>query len=376
VPALTDLDRQYLARALELAARGLATTDPNPRVGCVIARGDRIVAEGWHGRAGEPHAEIMALRAAKEDVRGATVYVNLEPCSHHGRTPPCADALIAAGVERVVCSMVDPNPLVMGAGIARLRSAGIAVDMGPPDTEAADLNCGFVQRMKNGRPFVRLKLAASLDGRTALSTGESRWISGDDSRADVQHWRARSSVILTGVATVLHDNPRLDVRVGDQPRQPLRVILDSVLRTPVDARVLDPPGETLIFTAATNAANRASLEKKGVRIETVPRAGAGIDLLAVLKRLAQLQANEIWVEAGARLAGAFVQARLIDELVVYVAPHVLGSTARGMFDLPEPASLAARQGFEFRDVRRIGEDVRLVARSVAPPQATATGPAS
>jgi len=370
VAALTDLDRQYLARALELAARAIATTDPNPRVGCVLARGDRIVAEGWHERAGEPHAEIMALRAAKEDVRGATAYINLEPCSHHGRTPPCADALIAAGVERVVCSMVDPNPLVMGAGIARLRAAGIAVDMGPSDEGAIDLNCGFVQRMKSGRPFVRLKLAASLDGRTALSTGESRWISGEDSRADVQQWRARSSVVLTGVGTVVHDNPRLDVRIGDQPRQPLRVILDAELRTPADARVLDVPGQALIFTATPDGPGRTRLENKGVHIETVPRTGCGLDLLAVLQRLAQQQANEVWVEAGARLAGAFVHAGLVDELVLYVAPHVLGSTARGMFDLPEPASLAARHGFEFRDVRRIGEDVRLVARPVAPTRST------
>ena len=268
----SDFDRSAMQRALTLAVRGLETTDPNPRVGCVIAQRGRIIGEGWHERAGEPHAEVAALRAAGSQAAGAAVYVTLEPCSHHGRTPPCVEALIAARVARVVIATDDPNPLVDGKGAAALRAAGIAVESGLLAQEATELNAGFFKRMRSGRPLVRVKLAMSLDGRTALANGESRWITGEAARADVHHWRARSSAILTGVGTVLADDPRLDVRLpgeaGGPRRQPLRVVLDTELRTPAAARLFEMPGEVLILTGLTSPDNAraASLTARGARI--------------------------------------------------------------------------------------------------------------
>jgi diaminohydroxyphosphoribosylaminopyrimidine deaminase/5-amino-6-(5-phosphoribosylamino)uracil reductase len=365
VGGVTDIDRRCMARALELAELGLATTDPNPRVGCVIARNGAIIGEGWHERAGEPHAEIRALQSARESVVGATLVVTLEPCSHFGRTPPCADAIIAARIGRVVYAMRDPNPRVAGAGIERLKAAGIETEGGLLEAEARALNCGYVQRMTHGLPWVRVKLAASLDGRTALANGDSRWITGDAARSDVQHWRARSSAILTGSGTVLHDDPQLNVRTGDgQPaaRQPLRVIADSELKTPPAARVLSPPGQVLIFASSSTGPQRSKLEARGARIEQVPAGTAGIDLRAMLRRLGELEINEVWVEAGAQLAGALVNERLVNELVIYFAPDLLGDNARGMFELPELRALEDKWSTEFTDVRLIGRDLRVIAK--------------
>jgi diaminohydroxyphosphoribosylaminopyrimidine deaminase/5-amino-6-(5-phosphoribosylamino)uracil reductase len=351
-------DRVLMARALELAARGLYTTDPNPRVGCVIARGGRAIGEGWHARAGEPHAEALALRAAgPDDARGSTVYVTLEPCSHTGRTPPCADALIAAGVARVVCCSVDPNPRVAGTGIERLQAAGISVSVGLSAAEARELNVGFFSRFERGRPWVRLKLAMSLDARTAPASGETRWISGEESRADVQAWRARSGAVLTGAGTVRADDPRLDVRLayGSWVRQPLRVLLDPMLSCGSGAKIFHGDG-ALVF-AAIDAPQRS---QNGARVERLRRVAGGLDLHAVMARLTALEINELLVECGPRLAGAFVAAHLVDELVLYVAPTLLGADAAPLLQvsgLGVPRSLPA---FEFKHVQRIGADLRLV----------------
>ena len=363
--SFSEFDRRCMARALELAERGLYTTDPNPRVGSVVALGETVVGEGWHERPGEPHAEVLALRAAADRSRGATVYVTLEPCTHFGRTPPCVDAVLASGAARVVCAMVDPNPRVRGMGIAKLRSAGLAVESGLCEAQARALNPGFIRRMEQSLPWVRVKFGASLDGRTALANGTSRWITSEEARADVQLWRARSSAILTGSVTVLRDDPRLDVRsLPSQSagvRQPLRVIVDTELRTPPGARILDAPGKVLILTGVAGGPRRAEFEARGISIEVAPRAARGLDLHAVLRRLSELEVNELWVEAGPRLAGALLQGNLVNEIVAYLAPSVLGSTARGMFDLPELASLDQRTRLVFHDVRRIGPDIRVIA---------------
>jgi len=349
-------DRAHMVRALELAARGLYTTDPNPRVGCVLTNAGRVVGEGWHQRAGEPHAEVLALRTAGSQARGGTAYVTLEPCSHTGRTPPCADALVAAGVARVVCCSRDPSPKVAGRGIDRLRSAGIAVAVGGLADEARQLNVGFFSRFERGRPFMRLKLAMSLDGRTAPATGARLWISGEAARADVQVWRARSSAVLTGSGTVCADDPRLDVRLAYGPwvRQPLRVVLDTALRSPAGARIFQG-GSTLVFAAED--APRNSLDD--LEIERVPRAAGGLDLNAVIRRLTALQMNEVLLECGPTLAGAFVASRLVDELVLYVAPKLLGSAAAPLLRIGE-AELPGLGAWEFRDQRRIGDDMRLI----------------
>ena len=359
-------DHAWMARALQLARRGLYSTDPNPRVGCVLVRDGELVAEGWHARAGEPHAEIHALRAAGERARGATAYVTLEPCSHHGRTPPCADALIEAGVARVVAAMPDPNPLVAGEGLERLRAAGIEVASGVLQAQAEALNPGFVSRMRRGRPWLRCKLAMSLDGRTAMASGESRWITGAAARADVQRLRARSSAILTGIGTALADDPSLNVRLaagelyGVAPvRQPLRVVLDSGLRLPPTARMLGLAGDTLVLTANQDAAARAALEAAGAEVGYVSATDGSLDLHAVLALLAQREINEVLVESGPTLAGALLDAGLIDELVVYMAPHVMGDAARGLFHLPGLERMEDRIGLELVDLRRVGTDVRM-----------------
>lgn len=384
----SEVDREAMQRALGLAARGLTTTDPNPRVGCVITHGERIVGEGWHERAGGDHAEVAALAAAGAQAEGATVYVTLEPCSHHGRTPPCVEALLHARVARVVYAATDPNPQVNGRGAAALRDGGIAVEGGLLEGEALELNCGFVKRMQQGRPWVRVKIAMSLDGRTALSGGKSRWISGEAAREDVQHWRARSSAILTGVGTVLADDPRLDVRLpaeaagqgetaAQPPRQPLRVVLDSHLRTPPGARLLAGGGEVLILTAQTSLKDVQSgmrLTARGARIESAPEANGRLSLGAVLDRLGELEVNELQVEAGATLAGELVQQSLVDELLLYVAPRVLGNRARPLLALPEPASLTEASAFTLIETRQLGDDLRLrlrprVAAAPAVPEA-------
>src|SRR3984893_7803399 len=366
----SDFDRLAMQRALELAARGLATTDPNPRVGCVIAHGERIVGEGWHRRAGERPAEVRALQPAAAQAAQATVYVTLEPCSHHGRTPPCTEALVGARVARVVYATEDPNPQVNGRGAELLRSAGVAVEAGLLESEALELNCGFVKRMQQGLPWVRLKLAMSLDGRTALASGASRWISGEAAREDVQQWRARSSAILTGIGTVLADDPRLDVRApgdssGHGARQPLRVVLDGRLRTPPGARLLSAGGEVLILTALAalqDARTLAPLSTRGARIESVPVAAGRLVLGAVLERLAELEVNEVQVEAGATLAGELVQPALVDALLLYAAPKLLGDKARPLLELPELAALSAARAFTLLDTQPLGDDLRLRLR--------------
>jgi len=364
----SDFDRFAMQRALSLAARGLETTDPNPRVGCVIAQRGRVIAEGWHERAGEAHAEVAALRAAGAQAAGATVYLTLEPCSHHGRTPPCVEALIAARVARVVIAVSDPNPLVHGKGAAALRAAGVSVETGLMEEEATELNAGFFRRMLTGRPLLRVKLAMSLDGRTALASGESRWITGEAARADVQRWRARSSAILTGIGTVLADDPRLDVRLASEAgaarRQPLRVVLDSQLRTPPGARLLSPPGEVLIFTTLTAPEDpRAlSLTTRGARLESLPLDAERIALPSVLDRLGELELNEVLVEAGAILAGELLRQSLADELLLYVGLRLLGPAARALVTLPPLARLADAPSFTLIEMQPVGDDLRLRLR--------------
>ncbi len=348
-------DHAHMARALQLAARGLFTTSPNPRVGCVIVRDGHVVGEGWHERAGTPHAEVHALKTAGNAARGATVYVTLEPCSHHGRTPPCAEALVNADVGRVVAAMTDPNPLVAGGGISMLTLAGIEAEVGLLESDARALNPGFISRMTRGRPWVRLKTASTLDGKTALANGASQWITGEAARADVQRLRARACAILTGSGTVLADNPRMNVRDFDIGRQPLRVVVDSALRTPADAAIL--PALVACHHAEPRA--RTALEQAGAEVVELPGADGRVDLAALLALLAQRGINELHVEAGAALNGALIKAGLVDEWVAYLAPMAVGDDARGMFDHPPLAALADAARFKFSDVRQIGSDLRL-----------------
>ncbi len=352
----------HMTRAFELARRGLWTTDPNPRVGCVLAHGERIVGEGWHEFAGGPHAEVVALAAAGEAARGATAWVTLEPCCHHGRTPPCSDALIAAGIGRVVYAMRDPNPRVAGGGAARLAAAGIAVEGGDFERESAELNPGFVSRMTRGRPWVTVKLAASLDGGTALPGGESRWITGEAAREDVQHLRARSSAVMTGSGTVLADDPRLDVRLPGASRQPLRVILDSQLRTPPAARILAPPGRALVLCTELDDTRADALRAAGAEVALVAGAEGKVDLEAALALLAARQVNELLVECGAGLAGALLTAGLVDELLLYLAPTLLGRGARPLADIEAPASMAERLEFAIVGREDVGGDLLLRLR--------------
>ncbi len=364
----------WMARALVLARRGLYTTDPNPRVGCVLVKGDRRVGEGWHQRAGEPHAEIHALRAAGEAARGATAYVTLEPCSHQGRTGPCAVALVEAGVARVVVAMQDPNPQVAGRGIARLREAGIEVEVGLLEAQARALNPGFIARMARGRPFVRLKMAMSLDGRTAMRSGESQWITGPWARREVQRLRARSSAVMTGVESVIFDNSRLTVR-ADQlelpqgeaiaARQPLRVVVDSRLRLPEAAACLREPGRTLVATLeGQDVERRARLEAAGAEVLPLPEAAGGrVDLAALLAHLAGQEAvNEVLLETGATLAGAMLDAELVDEMQLFVAPTLLGGEARPLFALPGLERMEQQRPLEILDIRAVGRDWRITAR--------------
>jgi len=350
-----------MARALVLAELGLFTTTPNPRVGCVVVgRGGAVLGEGWHQRAGEAHAEVAALADARDkghDARGATVYVTLEPCNRHGRTPPCVDALLEAGVVRVVAAMHDPNPEQM-SGAIRLREAGVAVDVGLLESGAIALNVGFVSRMRHGRPWVRSKIAASVDGRTALVSGESQWITSPAARADGHRWRARACAVLTGVGTVLHDDPRLDVREVATTRQPLRVIVDRHGDTPADARVL-AHGNALVVTAG---ARKNGWPPTVESVDLHDRDGR-VDLEAMLRELARRGMNEVHVEAGAKLNGALLRAGLIDELVVYLAGSLIGDPARGMFELAPPLmSLNERTRLDWTSVDPVGEDLRIIAR--------------
>jgi diaminohydroxyphosphoribosylaminopyrimidine deaminase / 5-amino-6-(5-phosphoribosylamino)uracil reductase len=365
---ITDFDRFAMNRALVLAARGLETTHPNPRVGCVIAQGTKIIGEGWHERAGEAHAEVAALaavRAAGMQPTGTTVYVTLEPCNHYGRTPPCVEALVSAGVARVVFAVEDPNPQVSGQGAEALRTAGIAVESGLMESEAVDLNIGYMKRMMYGRPWVRLKLAMSLDGRTALSNGASQWITGEAARNDVQHWRARSSAVMTGVGTVLADDPRLNVRLPpekpeNEPLQPLRVVLDTRLRTPADSRLFATGGEVLILTE--DATRGAAFAEMGVSVEAIPAIDGRLDLAAVIERLGELEVNEVLVEAGPTLSGELLRQGLVDELLLYVAPKLLGPQGMPLVDLPELGDLQDALGFTVAGVQRLEDDLRLRLR--------------
>ncbi len=381
----TARDSHWMACALRLAERGLYSTSPNPRVGCVLVRDGKVVGEGWHQRAGEAHAEIHALSAAGEQARGATAYITLEPCSHHGRTPPCTDALLAAGVKRVVAAVQDPNPQVAGLGLEKLRAAGIEVECGLMEAAARELNIGFFSRMTRGMPWVRSKIAMSLDGRTALHNGTSQWITGKAARQDVQHWRARSCAVLTGIGTILADDPQLNVREVETSRQPLRVVVDSYLRLPLTARILSaeytpslplsprereqipsPSGRgagerVLVYTATKDTGKIAALEKAGARVTVLPDANGRVDLIAVLRDLAANGCNEVLVEAGSALNGALLQAGLVDELVLYFAPQLLGDMARGMAAMGELTDLNQSIELDWRDVRQVGSDLRIVA---------------
>jgi diaminohydroxyphosphoribosylaminopyrimidine deaminase/5-amino-6-(5-phosphoribosylamino)uracil reductase len=354
-------DHELMGRALALAGRGLYTTTPNPRVGCVIAREGAVVGEGWHEKAGLPHAEALALQAAGAKARGASLYLNLEPCSHHGRTPPCADAIVAAGIARVVAAMLDPNPKVAGAGFARLGAAGIAVEQGLREDEARELNVGFVARMTRGRPWVRMKIAASLDGRTALANGKSQWITGESARADGHRWRARACAILTGFGTVRDDDPQLNARGVDTPRQPLKIVVDSKFETSPSARLLED-GKTLVAGAVNDEARIAALKSAGAEVVVIPNDRGKVELFKLMEELARRELNEIHVEAGTKLNGSLLQAGVVDELLVYLAPSVIGDSGRGMFDLPELKELSGRTALAIREVERVGEDLRILAR--------------
>ena len=360
-----------MAQALRLAERGLYTTSPNPRVGCVLVREGVVVGEGWHQRAGESHAEIHALQAAAGVARGATAYVTLEPCSHYGRTPPCHQALIQAGIARVVIAMQDPNPKVAGQGVAQLRAAGIEVECGLMEAAARELNIGFFARMTRGTPWLRSKIAASLDGRTALKNGASKWITSEAARQDVQHWRARSCAVLTGIGTLLADNPQLNVRGIPTSRQPMRVLLDSELRLPLNAAILQPlsspsSGEinVVVYTAINDKTKILAMKKLGAEVVVLPDANGRVDLNAALRDLAEKGCNEVLVEAGATLNGALLNAGLVDELVLYMAPQLLGDMARGMAQLGEMTALDQRVQLEWQDVRHVGKDLRIVAQVI------------
>jgi diaminohydroxyphosphoribosylaminopyrimidine deaminase/5-amino-6-(5-phosphoribosylamino)uracil reductase len=351
--------------ALALARQAVGLTGPNPRVGCVIvSAGGELLGRGHTQPAGQAHAEIMALRDAQargNDVRGATAFVTLEPCSHHGRTGPCCDALVAAGIARVVASLQDPNPQVAGEGFGRLRAAGVQVEVGPGAEASRELNLGFFSRMRRGTPWVRMKIAASLDGQTALEDGRSQWITGEAARTDGHAWRARACAVLTGIGTVLEDDPRLDVRLVPAPRQPHLVVVDSRLETPLGARLFLPGRQLFIYTATDDAARRTALEAQGATVVPLPGPGGKVDLAAMLRDLARREVNELHVEAGHKLNGSLVREGLVDEFLVYLAPKLLGA-GRGMVQIGPLASLENAVQLEFREIGPVGADLRLLAR--------------
>lgn len=359
----SEFDHQCMAEAMLLARRGLWTTHPNPRVGCVITQNRQVVGRGWHEKAGEAHAEVHALMEAGDKSVGGTAYVTLEPCGHMGRTKACVDALITAGVQRVVCAMEDPNPEVSGAGIERLQKAGIKVQSGLMSHEAEELNPGFLSRMRRGRPFVRIKLAQSIDGHIALSSGESQWISGPESRSDVQKWRARSDAILTGVGTVIADNPSLNVRMEACSRQPLRVIADSRWSTPADARIFGLSGKVMIAGLA-DASRPDALAEGSAEYLSLPARAGRLDLEVLLLELGKREINEVQVEAGATLCGALLQQGLVDELLIYQSPVLLGGGAVSPFAAPRLDKMVDRVHLEWIDSRRVGKDLRLRLKPV------------
>lgn len=359
----SEHDFEFMRRALALAERGMYTTTPNPRVGCVLVRNAEIIGEGFTQPAGQDHAEIQALKDAQRrgrDPRGATVYVTLEPCSHFGRTPPCANALVQAGVARVIAAMEDPNPQVAGRGFDMLRRAGIDVRCGLLESEARELNIGFVRRMTHGVPWVRLKAAASLDGMTALRNGTSQWITGEVARADGHAWRARACAILTGIGTVREDDPQLTVRAVATPRQPLRVLVDSGLDVPIGARIL-AGGNTLVVHAGTHGERAEALRERGIELLALPNSGGKVDLPALMRHLGERGINELHVEAGFKLNGSLLREDCVDELLIYLAPCLLGD-AQGMFNLPALTSLDHKIRLAFHQVRQLGPDLRMLAR--------------
>ena len=355
-----------MQQAIRLAKKGLYTTDPNPCVGCVIVKDEKIVGEGWHQRAGEGHAEINALKQAATKAKDATVFITLEPCSHTGKTPPCVDALINAGVKKVIAAMTDPNPLVAGSGLKKLQDAGIETEYGLLESQARELNPGFIKRMECGRPFVRIKLAMSLDGRTAMASGESQWISGEASRNDVQRLRAQSSAILTGIDTVLADNPSMNVRltaeqlnidsVLEEVMQPKRIVLDSRFRVPADVKIAALDSECTVYTTVNVDKNK----QYPFTIETIETKDGQIDLHALMKDLAKKEINLLHVEAGSILCGALLKNALVDEIIIYMAPHIMGDNAKGLFHLPELEKMKDRVSLKVKDMRSIGDDIRII----------------
>ncbi len=363
----SEKDCAYMARALRLAERGRLTAHPNPVVGCVLVNNDEIVGEGWHERTGEAHAEVNALQSAGKKARGATAYVTLEPCAHHGKTPPCTDALIDAGIGKLIAAMVDPNSQVAGSGFKRLVQAGIDVRQGLMQDVATNLNCGFLKRVTKGRPYVRLKIACSIDGAIAMASGESQWITGPEARSDVQRLRARSGAILTGIGTVLADDPSLNVRdkqITSRSRQPLRVVLDSGLRMPQSARMLSLPGATLICCVGKRASG--DFGSSNTEVMSFPDVDGRVNVDTVLEELANRSVNEVLVEAGPKLLGNMLDRSLVDELVIYQAPHIMGNQTRGFVETPGWTSLTDRRELQFVDVRRIGRDTRMTATLKSP----------
>jgi len=361
--SFSTFDHHCMAKAFKLACRGINTTHPNPRVGCVIAKNERLVGQGWHERAGESHAEIVALADAGANASGATAYVTLEPCGHSGKTPPCVEALIKAGISRVVCALEDPNPAVSGDGFRQLQHAGMTVQTGLMAAQAEEQNAGFLMRMRDGRPWVRIKLAQSMDGHIALSDGSSQWISGVQARADVQTWRARSDAILTGIGTVLADNPSLNVRIGENARQPLRVVADSHWRTPAGARLLDRGGKVLIAGLESRAIPE-DLQNTAAELLPLPGADGRVDVTYLLQELGRREINEIQVEAGAVFCGALIQQALVDEILIYQSPVLLGGGAVSPFATPRLDNMDDRVHLKWMDLRRIGSDLRLRLKPV------------
>lgn len=359
----SSVDYAFMSYALRLAEKGLYSTTPNPRVGCVLTLDDRIIGSGWHEKAGQPHAEINALASTSEAACGATAYITLEPCSHYGRTPPCVNALIDAGITKVIIAMEDPNPMVSGRGCMLLEQAGITVQTGLLQVQAQALNIGFIMRMMHKKPWIRLKTAASLDGKTALNNGISQWITGETARQDGHRWRARSCAIMTGIGTVKSDNPQLSVRHAETARQPKKIIVDSHLNIPLNAKLLQSDGEVLIFTAHDESVEKKeALSRMGAQVIVMPNEKGAIDLKKMMTVLAAMEINEVLVEAGRELNGALIEAGLVDEMIFYLAPHLLGDDARGMIKLPELTCLEQKKELKIQDVRMIGQDIRIIAK--------------
>ena len=355
-------DHRFMSRALQLAKKGIYTTAPNPNVGCVLVKGGEVVGEGWHEKAGEAHAEINALKQAGGKAEGATAYVTLEPCCHQGKTPPCSDALIKAKVTRVVTAMIDPHSKVAGQGLKQLESAGIFVEHGLLEEQAKELNLGFIKRMQKRLPYVRCKLAMSLDGRTAMASGESKWITSSAAREDVQRLRAKSSAILTGVGTVLADDPSMTVRLDGIDSQPIRVVVDTNLSMPTNAKMLKEKGQTVLMTCSADEHIAQALKDAGADIHMMPYCNSSVDLKSVLQQLSDMQINDVLLETGATLSGAMLQAGLIDELIIYMAPVLMGNDARGLFALPGLESMQDKIELDIIDYRLVGKDVRITAK--------------